>query len=1086
MPTTTSITELDSQISSKRKEARSVYKRLRESPTALGGAGIPTSSDLRNQQEFETIQKSIQSLTNEKLRAKWYPPKDVTAKTPSAGEAGVSPGFIGSVIDFINRPIYGMVGATKHILGQTDGSLSEDIVDNMLRNKKFFGDVLKTAGVPSIISAPLGFALDVTMDPISWATMGTSALVPRLAIGAVKGTAKGGVAGGVRGLALGGKTSALQTATTIGKLTPRFRKTQAFKDLASKSIGSAEEFQKLTGTAIQDLVLKGGLGVGSYRFGLNDALERFAKAAPGGEKIMEHLKYDPHGWIQRTMIKDSLVDMFGAGSGGRYIARRLWAGSKKGEDLEPIVKELKSEAKAAREVGGAQYAREAEMIPAPRVDFSVKWEEPTKGILPGTNWDDGVGKLKGIGMDERVADMAPDITKTIDDAISVANNPDIFNTLDEFERAARLAGEKFDPFAGVARIAGEKVGRPVTLEEIGKIVESGALGETGVKWFDNMIRGIRTTERLKFTKGDKIYHVGKEVMDKYDQSMGIFRLAKVALSPTAWMNAVVGNTIMNHMALGDLSPAFFARLKDAWDMYRNKPGAAARIEGFMMNADYDAIRLFLETNKTAARGTFGTIDFLGAKHFAEQMVRTARDLGYISSKVKFIDKLDEAEDVLAQLALLREDQLAKIASAVGENVGLKGQEIVGSKIRGAEGGLPRMLKEGGKISRDEAGTSMLGQELMSADAARRMFKMISDKASKNPNNVTWKTLDFMFNRMAAGYQNIDESFKLATFIRAVKDGYTFDQIRKIRNLVQLDPEDLVAITRKEAVKGGEMRWKLPPDKALELVNVMYLNYAAMPSAIRILRNFPLLGSPFASFMYGMAIKTGQTIAYNPAAFTKVNFALKEFSGDKSPLEKKALEGEYYSYLNREAMFRLPFFEKNPAYLNLANMIPYYSFNMFNPSEANFNSKALPAKLVERIQKSPLFKDPIGGVLFDYVIQPLILSEATAPQGQFGQALYPINSGAMTKGLYGLRTLGEAYVPNILSYAGLVTPESIADYIPSYRWRSLAYSKGGKNQLGIMGKESATSRMLRNLFSTSGIPIQSPVDLSFVRRESKNK
>ena len=164
------------------------------------------------------------------------------------------------------------------------------------------------------------------------------------------------------------------------------------------------------------------------------------------------------------------------------------------------------------------------------------------------------------------------------------------------------------------------------------------------------------------------------------------------------------------------------------------------------------------------------------------------------------------------------------------------------------------------------------------------------------------------------------------------------------------------------------------------------------------------------------------------------------------------------------------------------MLPYYSMNMFNPSEANFNSDALPPKLVEAVQRSPLMKDPFGSALFDFIIQPLILGEVAAPQGQFGQPLYPMDANIGEKGLYGLRTLSEAFTPNIAAYAGLVTPESMADFAPSYRWRQLARAKAGKNQIGIKTKEGKASRTLRTLLSATGIPVQAPMDLSFTKRE----
>jgi hypothetical protein len=229
-------------------------------------------------------------------------------------------------------------------------------------------------------------------------------------------------------------------------------------------------------------------------------------------------------------------------------------------------------------------------------------------------------------------------------------------------------------------------------------------------------------------------------------------------------------------------------------------------------------------------------------------------------------------------------------------------------------------------------------------------------------------------------------------------------------------------------------------------------------------------------MYGMALKTGQTLAYNPSAFNKVTFAMNEYGGTKTPLEKKALTGSYYSYLTQPGMFRVPgeFFDKNPIYLNLANMIPYYSLNMFNPIQTTYGN-TWKEKLAQTFQTLPVMKDPLGSTLFDYIVQPLILGEAIRPQGQFGQPLYPVDATGIEKLGYGLRSLGEAFVPNVAAYAGAVTPENVAQYIPSYRWRQLALSKYGKNQLGITGKESKSSRFMRTLLQATGILVQAPVD-----------
>lgn len=84
--------------------------------------------------------------------------------------------------------------------------------------------------------------------------------------------------------------------------------------------------------------------------------------------------------------------------------------------------------------------------------------------------------------------------------------------------------------------------------------------------------------------------------------------------------------------------------------------------------------------------------------------------------------------------------------------------------------------------------------------------------------------------------------------------------------------------------------------------------------------------------------------------------------------------------------KLPFFKENPLYLNIANVIPYYSMNMFMPSNRRYSS-SLGSNLVSALDKLPIMKDPVGQTIFDYFIQPLIIRD-TMSQGQFGQPLYP--------------------------------------------------------------------------------------------------
>ena len=213
------------------------------------------------------------------------------------------------------------------------------------------------------------------------------------------------------------------------------------------------------------------------------------------------------------------------------------------------------------------------------------------------------------------------------------------------------------------------------------------------------------------------------------------------------------------------------------------------------------------------------------------------------------------------------------------------------------------------------------------------------------------------------------------------------------------------------MKDGQYLYRLTPEKATELTNLIHVNYAAMPAAVKVLRSLPIIGAPFFSFQYAMATKLGQTLLSNPAAINKVAFGMHEVAGSKTPLEKEALKTPYYQYLNNPGMLKLPFFQENPLYVNVASLIPYYNMNMFQPSNRKYDS-TLGSQLTSVLDKLPLMKDPVGQTIFDYFIQPMILKDSNeVPQGQYGEPLYPQNTSALGRLGYAARGLTDSFLPS---------------------------------------------------------------------------
>jgi len=228
-----------------------------------------------------------------------------------------------------------------------------------------------------------------------------------------------------------------------------------------------------------------------------------------------------------------------------------------------------------------------------------------------------------------------------------------------------------------------------------------------------------------------------------------------------------------------------------------------------------------------------------------------------------------------------------------------------------------------------------------------------------------------------------------------------------------------------------------------------------------------------SFAYGMSAKTVNTLLYNASFFNKVNFLLKEVSGGKSPVEKAKLESKYYSWLDEPGMLKIPFFRDNPTYLNMQQMIPYYTLNVFQPSERSYTEK-YGKSVGALIDKSPFFKTPEGQIMLDYFVIPYILKENN-PEGMFGQPLTTRDASVGEKLGKATSSLVESFVPPLTGLAGPIAgsmdsiPESWVPYIPSFRFRQMYNAAQGKTSLGISSNEPSVQRVFRTGAGMAGMP-----------------
>lgn len=1053
----TPIPDLESQISNLQGQANQYQSQLHSSPSALGGGYQPTFDDTQAQTKLTALNGQIQTLNDQKLRQQWYGPNSTAGNQPLP-EGATSPGLMGEAVDFLSKPLYGVVGAYQHLAGEgTSGSFFGDVAANMQTGKKTFGDELKGSGLPYAVAAPLGFALDVAADPVNWVTMGEGATIPRIFYGLAKGTAEDGLATGVRAALKGAESSALQKTATVASYVPYLNKSGAFAKLAAKAGTSAEQYEGLVGRSVNDVLSSpAGMGVGPYRVGLDQLAQAVKDKIPGGEAIYNALKYDPgQGWVRQAQIADSIkkslgVDFNLSGAVDAHI---------KGKSMDPFIEKAYQE--------GASTIKAAKPAEGPSLVDSLNNNVPMN--------TDEVDKAMSA-LPKQVADkfeaIAPSVVQSVDDTAELLKNPQLGMTLDQTENANRLAAEVSD-----------RIGDSVSLDDIRAAVDSGALGETGVKWFDSMMNSFSDAKLLKANYGGKQYAMGKTMLDGYKTQMAIFKRAVVGASPRAFVNAIGGNPAMAGMVgINIFDGTYWKWASKVGKLYAGKSSAASILDDLMLNED---VARYMDQYPTTFSRTFGTsAKWLGTQFNVERVLKAAQDGGAIPAGVKVEDLMPDAKAAF--------DELSAMAASSKDASQTTGAEAIKAASEGADrkgvltSGLDytNTLKsaQAGKISKADLPTGLLSNESMESENANAIFDRVkANAADPAKTNLMWKALDFTFNKMPGAYENIDQSFKLGLFLHGTQDGFTLNELRTMRHTIELNPEDVMSKWN----DGGTWRYRISAQKSMILANTVYMNYNAMPGIVRVMKNLPILGSPFVSFTYGMAQKTAQALAYNPSFFTKQNFLFNDFGGQKGPLEKTALQTQYYNYLNNPGMLRVPGNDQNPLYVNMANLLPYYSFNMFQPQEQKY-SATLNGDLVNAVEQSPLMKDPIGSVLFDYILQPLLLQgTADQAQGQFGQPLYPADATGIQKAGYGARSLGESFVPGLWQYAGLVTPESAAQYLPGYHARVMSEAKAGDNPYGISGSEPALSRTIRGILGATGVPVQAPVNLTFKPNSSTN-
>ena len=1018
------------------------------------GESAPSGSALKLDVQKRTLASRKAALESNMAARKAYGEENAA----DSAAAGVNrPGLIGGAIDVLSRPLYGVVGAAKYAAGKGESTLGESVMKNVGTTKDTFGSLLRQIGVSPKISAPLGFGLDVIADPVNLLSGGLVGL-GRTGVGKVGvGMAKAGVAGAIKGA----ETSALDIAARAASFIPGVGVNKKLFNIAKAGIDEGTpEFAEAIRKSFYPSEKGIGKVVGDFRTGVKNL---YKKTAAARDQYDEMVGFDMKKVVENRAERDSIADKM------KSMLVQLPGGDKLVDFFEYNSNKWTQNAKLwnATEKAFASIGQKVESVFDPATG-TVKYPstEEIASLLQGVK-DKALAREAGTAMADAATDATPrflkyknkealmgDLTQAMDDGIEILKS-------NKGEVEVRTALEAKDAMLQELRNTNQWNDINDAFRKMVGAQDMGAVDKAR-DWMEKKF--VLNPSSLT---GQKKIEAGKKLLKFYDVAMGLFKSAKISsLSPASMVYAILGNGTMQHMSgINMLRPEVYNRLKDAAILltggkFGGEKAFSNLVGKITSTKENAALAEFWVNHSDLAKQSFGLSAFeLGAKTTADDIVNGLTSGGYFGGKMS-----DQAKD-----------ELYKEIYGAAENARVR-------KLLESGHSLEQLKEIGNKMG---SPTGILANELGPHKAFIEFKENIAKRAAQPGNNAA-KALNFALNR-TQDFEMTDQVWKLQNFLLLTQDGVSERELLKLTNnfmttTARVNADDIA----ETIVKNGEKFYKIAPEKALEIANETFMNYAAMPGFVKVVRSLPVLGSPFFSFTYAMLQKTGKTMLNNPAAFNQVNFLIKEMEKDKSPLERAALKSKYYKWLDTPGMVNLgenvPFFKGHPLYVNLSQMIPYYSLNILNPSTRRFNDN-IRGNFASVLDKSPLMKDPAGQLLMDYVVLPSLLYDET-PKNMFGGQLYP--EGTSFAGKVGLaaRSGAEAFLPSGVAVAGMAVPDSLKPLLPSYPAKKLGYASEGKTSMGVQTKEDPAAKGLRALLGIyAGVNLY-PVDLTMIASEVK--
>jgi hypothetical protein len=997
---------------SKKKDTKSqveeIKKQIAKSKTFYSPGAEPTARDIQLEQNLIKAKNEKEMADNSALRDRWYGVESTEDEIKEKNS-----GWLDGFLTTLSAPMSAIAGAVEFGLGK--GS-EKTLIDNIAANVKergSYGDILRSYDIPNYVAMPAGLGLDILLDPINWATVGTSAILPRIGKGAIAGARSG--TGLLKGAALGAKSGVLGKAEKVLRAIPGVAKRGFGEVPAGKSI-------------YRDLALKADVENALYETLTGDTLENMIKAAQGT-------------WPTKVATK----------IGQKIDEQKFGEGLRKTFHYD--------EAKKFREMVAAEdVARSGQLDTAVAAKEMAKKDFQSKFSSMAKTKDEFLAEIQKIPTMEKLTKVGKDGSEALTtggraatsqeaslmmDALSQSENQyrNAFReAIDELENSGVLQGKAAERFSALPETL-EKGVKGLSKERVASTYNT---LKTGMEGFDKTLASWLTTP------------VGKKLIDSYSTAISLFKTSKlIPYFGSSAVNAAVGNWTMYKMMGLDSTPEFWNMMKEATKVMRG--GESGLKAAANLAKDQNWVQM-LNNYPDLFQSIYGVNARLmqGGRGYLDSVIDQARKIGNAPTPEE-INKMYSAFDNMVS------DMSAK---------GVAADAKVKAKLK-------ELTRKGTSVSEaattGDLSTTMISGEVLSGPYTN-FVNSIKDMADNGTPGM--KALHWLLTKPMDDYSKIDQTYRLGAAMHMTKNGISAKELKLIAKRIPLSVDDIVKVEGRDA-------YRISPMKATEVVNTAFMNYLAMPGFVKAMRSLPLLGAPFMSFAYGMT--TGllpQTAFKNTSIINKIQFAINELNGLKTPLEKVGLDSKYYNYLDQPGMVKLnmlPIFGDNPVYLNLENMLGYYTALPFQEYNRTYGDR-FGGKVAKVLDASPFAKDPVGQWMLDYFVLPMALGEAT---GSFGQQLWPKDASVVEKAGTALRGAAEIFAPSQLGYLGYLTPTELAPYLPSYNWRSTTYSKEGKGSTGVQTKTPPGEKMITRFFSQFGLPTYK-MDLTKIKTSDKKK